>query len=114
MKYKWLVVMLMLPGLVSAGQSCVMDEVISVDTSGNTTNACWVTGYMTVGGEVRAIKDLNICMSPNESSNSRNLSVALMAFTAKKKLAFWFSDYSSCEQVKPRWENGVGRISIRN
>lgn len=114
MKYQWLVVMLMLPGLVSAGQWCVMDEVISVDTSGNATNACWVSGYITIGGEVRAVKDLNICLNSNESTNSRNLSVALTAFTANKKLAFWFSDYSSCEQVKPRWENGVGRISIRN
>ena len=99
---------------VYAGTWCVMDEVTTVDTSGNLNRYCWVSGNLNVNGVLKEISYLSICGNSDAAANSRNLSLSLTAFTANKKLAFWFESYSSCDEVKSRWEDGATRISIKN
>ena len=99
---------------LAAGTWCVMTDVHSVDTSGNNSDLCWVTGSLNVDGAPTRIVDLSICGNSSAAANSKNLSIALTAFTTNKKLAFWFDTYDSCSQVLKRWEPGAGRVSIRN
>lgn len=97
-----------------SGTWCTMDEVLTVDTSGNSGTSCWVSGKLNVNGVLKEVTDLNICSNTNESANARNLSVALTAFTANKKLSFWFDSYSTCDQVKLRWEATATRVTVKN
>jgi hypothetical protein len=107
-------VLLSMASSANAGTWCVMDEVYSVDTSANTGSHCWVAGYLNVNGTATAISDLSICSNTDAAANARNLSLALTAFTANKKLRFYFNDYTSCTEVKTRWEGTASRIKISN
>jgi hypothetical protein len=97
-----------------AGVWCVMDEIVKVDTSGNYINSCWVSGKMDIDGVQTHISDLSLCGNTNIDANNRNLSLALAAFTNNKKLAFYFTEYSACSEVLPRWEAKAGRVTIQN
>lgn len=91
-----------------------MDEISNIDTTGNIGNACWVSGKINVEGVSTHISDISICSNPEKEMNDRNLSLALTAFTSNKKLAFYFKEYSSCNEVSLRWEVNAARIQLQN
>lgn len=97
---------------VNAGVWCTADEVLEVDTAGNGSGSCWFSAK--ING--RTISDISICNQTNEQANSRNISIALAAFTANKKLKLWTSDatVSSCDDIPDRWFSGVTRLRITN
>ena len=104
------------PSLGFAGAWCVMEEVVSVDTTGNTGGAgsCYVTGKVNINDTLTTVSDVGICGGGDASVNARNLSLALTAFTAQKKIAYYLSDFSSCSEFLPRWESRHTRMSLQN